>query len=413
MVSDLKILIVEDNAEKYGRIHSALIADGVDPSRVDHRVSASEAVEKLKACQYDLLLLDVNIPLRPDGTTKRGGGLEVLKSIRRDADCYTPTYIVGITQFEDVMEEFGEAFEEQLWSLVFYSDVSDRWVTMLRMKLEYIKAVKVSQHFTDGQTFGVDLAIVCALNTVELDAIRKLPCDWQHMRLRNDETRYLSGQIQTDGQSFSVVAASAPRMGMPSAAVISSKIIQQFRPRYIAMVGICGGRNDKVNIGDVIVADPSWDWGSGKITSKNGKPFFDPAPHQLALDVDLSELINEMSRNNSDLAKIKQSVSGKKPDSELRVHVAPLVSGAAVVADQETFTSLLSQHRNIHGLEMEAYGVVSAALGNGKPRPTPIVAKAVSDYADADKEDGYQEYAANVSAKFIFEAAKKFLKLNK
>lgn len=408
----MKILIIEDNPEKYGRIHSALIADGVDSSGIDHRVSASEAIEILKTCQYDLLLLDVNIPLRLDGTTKRGGGLEVLKSIRRDDDCYTPTYIVGITQFEDVMEEFGDRFEEQLWSLVLYSDTSDRWITMLRMKLEYIRAVKVSQHFTDGQTFGVDLAIVCALDTVELDAIRKLPCDWQPMRLRNDETRYLSGQIQADGQSFSVVAASAPRMGMPSAAVISSKIIQQFRPKFIAMVGICGGRNDKVNIGDIIVADPSWDWGSGKITSKGGKSSFDPAPHQLALDVDLAEVMKELSGNGPDLAKIKQSVSGKKPDSELRVHVEPLVSGAAVVADQKTFTSLLSQHRDIHGLEMEAYGVVSAALGNGRPRPTSIVAKAVSDYADADKEDGYQEYAANVSARFIFEAAQRFLKPN-
>jgi nucleoside phosphorylase/CheY-like chemotaxis protein len=411
-VNDLKVLIVEDNAEKYGRIRSALLADGVDPSCVDHRVSASEAVDRLKSSQYDLLLLDVNIPLRSDGTTQRGGGLEVLKAVRRDTDCFTPTYIVGITQFEDVIEEFGEKFEEQLWSLVHYSDTSDRWITMLRMKLEYIRAVKLSQHFTDGQTFGVDLAIVCALNTVELEAIRKLPCDWQHMRLRNDETRYLSGQIQTKDQSFSVIAASAPRMGMPSAAVLSSKIIQQFRPRYIAMVGICGGRNDKVNIGDIIVADPSWDWGNGKITSKEGKPFFDPAPHHLALDVDLSALLTEMSQDSPGLARIKQLVSGKKPESELRVHVAPLVSGAAVVADQKTFTSLLTQHRNIHGLEMEAYGVMSAALGNGKPRPIPIVAKAVSDYADADKEDGYQEYAANVSAQFIFEAAQKFLKAN-
>ena len=106
-----------------------------------------------------------------------------------------------------------------------------------------------------------------------------MPCGWQPLRVPQDETRYISGTITAEGKSFSVIAGAAPRMGMPASAVLASKIIAQFRPRFLAMVGICAGRHGKVGLGDVIVADPCWDWGSGKIDSVGDRPRFRPAPH--------------------------------------------------------------------------------------------------------------------------------------
>ena len=191
--------------------------------------------------------------------------------------------------------------------------------------------------------------------------------------------------------------------------MLTSKIIAQFRPRFVAMVGICAGRYGKVSLGDVVVANPSWDWGSGKIDTKDDEPIFKPSPHQVELDIDLWEQLKDICRNPELLARIKSAARMKRPETELRAHFGPLASGASVVANKDTFEGLLSQHRDLLGIEMEAYGVVTACNGLGRPRPTPLIMKAVCDYADKDKSDDFQEYAAYTSAALLWHAATIFL----
>jgi nucleoside phosphorylase/CheY-like chemotaxis protein len=405
----ISVVIVEDDATKYGRVHNALVADGVEAKDIAHAVCVADALDLVRARRFDLMLLDVNLPRRLGEGPQRGGGLEVLRELARDDRLYRPKYIVGLTAYEDVLGEFGSAFDDHLWSLVHYTETSDRWVVQLRLRIEYIRATQKSQNFSDGVTYGVDLAIVCALEGVEFEAIRRLPCEWQPLRLPHDETRYLTGNITTDRATFSVLAAAAPRMGMPASSVLSAKIIHQFRPRFLAMVGICAGRVGKVKLGDIIVADPTWDWGSGKIISKDSKPAFLPAPHQLDLDTDLAPILKDVAEDRAMLALLKHDARGLKPADELSVRFEPLASGAAVVADSSTIDELLAQHRGLLGIDMETYAVFCAAMGSAKPRPRAMAIKAVSDYADQDKLDDYQEYAASVSAMFLLKAAKAFL----
>jgi nucleoside phosphorylase len=388
----LRVLFVEDDNQKYNRVHAVLEQAGVVGSDITHVIAAAPAFEHLRKTQFDLMLLDVNIPRRlGDEKPQRGGGLDLLKELARDGDLLRPTYIVGLTAYEDVVAEFGSAFEDQLWSLVHYKESSDQWIAQLLVKVAYIQAANRSRNFSDGETYGCDLAIITALDTVEFDAVQSLPVSWQPLRLQHDETRYLSGTLSTASGTKSIIAAAAPRMGIPASAILSSKLIHQFRPRYVAMVGICAGRKDKVSLGDLIIAEPTWDWGSGKISLEDGEPKFLPSPHQLDMDPDTASLIREMTK------------------TELSAHMGPLVSGAAVVAHKPTFDRLLNQHRGILGVDMEAYAVAAAALGSAKPRPGFLIIKGVSDFADEDKDDDFQEFAASVSANFLLTAAKEFL----
>jgi nucleoside phosphorylase len=119
--------------------------------------------------------------------------------------------------------------------------------------------------------------------------------------------------------------------------------------------------------------------------------------------------LKEACLDVAQLATIKEKARGKKPDYELRAHFGPLASGAAVVANRDVFEMLLNQHNNLLGIEMEAYGVGIACKGSGKPRPLPLIMKSVCDYADKDKDDDYQEYAAHTSALLLYHAAKIFL----
>lgn len=409
MIDLLNVLVIDDDLAKYGKIHAVLIETGIDPRKIVHSLTAAQGLQQLALVRFDLLLLDINIPRRLGEPVRRGAGLEVLAEFDRNLSLNRPGQIVGITAYEDLANEFGAAFTRDLWSVVLYSENSDEWATQIKGKIRYITALKSSGSFSDGITFGVDLAIICALEAVELGAVRNLPLAWQPLQFGHDETRYITSSLVRGEESFTLVAGAAPRMGMPAAAVLASKMVAQFRPRYLAMVGICAGRVGKVGIGDVVIANPSWDWGSGKIVSGRQGPHFLPSPHQIELDVDLLPKLAELAADVSMLAQIKAAARGKKPPTELRIHLGPFASGAAVVADKETFNSLLEQNRDVLGLDMEAYGVCAACKGSGRPRPIPIIAKAVCDFADEKKDDDYQEFAAHTSSLALYHAALKFL----
>lgn len=397
----ITVLIVEDDVAKLGELHNSVIAAGVPESRIRHALTVFDAINTLKAQRFDVMLLDINLPRRLGEHVTRGAGVEVLKRITRDG-LHRPNYIIGVTAFADAFEEFEDQFTQQLWSLVLYSANSDYWRSQIVSHLEYVTAAMNSHNFSDGVTYGIDVAIICALPTVEFEAVKRLDWGWQPLRLPHDETAYLSGVYSgTGGRSVSAVAAAAPRIGMPASAVLSTKMIMMFRPRYLIMAGICAGRKDKVQLGDIVVADPCWDWGSGKIEGQDNRPIFRPAPHQIEMDVDLAARLGELTRDPVMLARIRATTRSKKPATELKAHLGPLASGAAVVADADAFNTLIDQHRGLLAIEMEGYGVALACRGAGKPRPQPIIIKSVCDFADKDKADDFQEYAAETSALFL------------
>jgi nucleoside phosphorylase/CheY-like chemotaxis protein len=402
----IRVLIVEDDLSKFGALKAAVLDAGVDEGHVEHAYNTADAIGLCRRYQFDLLLLDVNIPKKFDGDSVRGEGISLLHRLQRDVSSNKPKHIVGVTAYADVVAEFGSEFADRLWTLVHYSEGGDRWIGQVKAKVDYVAALKKSENFTDGATYGVDVAVICALPDVEWRAIKALSCGWQPLRVPHDQTRYISGSIETADRSISIISAAAPRMGMPSSAVLASKIIATFRPRIIAMTGICAGRVGKSELGDVIIADPAFDWGSGKIDTHNGEPRFRPSPHQLDLDVDVAESLRELFGDAGLRAKIRERCPSAPGRGDLQVHIAPMASGASVVANSSTFEGLLDKNRDVMALEMEAYSVFSAATGCSKPRPMPLVMKAVCDFADENKKDDAQAFAASASAACFYEAIK-------
>lgn len=407
----LRVLIVEDSPFKYAEIMSVLSDAGINATTVVHAINAAHALKAVSSEKFDLLLLDINIPRRLDTQATRGAGLEVLRELDRSDQRNNPSYVIGISEFSDAIEEFGSAFDERLWSIIRYQANSEEWRGQLSRKVRYICDARQSNNFRDGITYGTDVAVICALDSPELDAVRRLPYSWETIKFRHDETRYFAGQLRHDSTSYSVLAAAAPRMGLPAAAALSSKVIHQFRPRLLVMTGICAGRSDKVNLGDVIVADPTWDWGSGKIVEVGKKQGFLPSPHQLDLDPRVIAVFRELSEDRVRLSEIKHSFYGPKPDEELRIHIGPMVSGASVVANEAAFETLLSQHRGIIGLDMESYGVAYACLNNGTPRPMSVIFKGVVDFASSAKDNSYQTYASHVTAGILDYVIPKMLQI--
>jgi WD40 repeat protein/nucleoside phosphorylase len=97
---------------------------------------------------------------------------------------------------------------------------------------------------------------------------------------------------------------------------------------------------------------------------------------------------------------------GTPRDPEFQVHVGPIATGNAVIEDPQIFNRLKLVGRKTLGVEMEAFAI--GYVGDTLPQRA-IVAKAVSDHADHDKDDRFREFACRASAAWLFAFLKKHL----
>jgi nucleoside phosphorylase/CheY-like chemotaxis protein len=392
----LKILVVEDNADKLRHVINCINSvPGCIPEHTHSARDANEARRYLRENQYDLMILDISLPERPESLPAPDGGIKLLEEVL-ERDIYSkPREVVGLTAFSDVLESAGRRFAEDLWQVVQYDSTDDTWVQQLQRKIRYILLAKRAGPLPDYEQY---LCVLTALPTPELEAVLKIPWAWEKFELPNDPTVYHRGVVQKDGTPRPVVAACASRMGMTASAILSMKMINHFRPRYLAISGILAGISSQCSMGDIIAADPCWDWGSGKYQVKRRQHQFAAAPYQVNINSFVRSKLSLLSTAGADLDEIRRGWQGKKIDTVLRMHIGPVASGASVLEDHKIAESIVQQHRKLVGIEMEGYAVLASAEEAPLPQPKAFAIKSVSDFADEEKNDEYREYAAYTSA---------------
>ena len=89
-----------------------------------------------------------------------------------------------------------------------------------------------------------------------------------------------------------------------------------------------------------------------------------------------------------------------------------MACGSSVVANRKVLEKqVYAQLSTTAGLDMESYAVVYAAQNATLPQPIPIIIKSVCDYADSNKTDEYQKFAAYTSCEFAKLLYEKYLPL--
>jgi nucleoside phosphorylase len=85
---------------------------------------------------------------------------------------------------------------------------------------------------------------------------------------------------------------------------------------------------------------------------------------------------------------------------QIQVHLGPIATGKTVREDPELFTNLKASSRKVIGVEMEA-----AAIGWVAEFADlrSIVVKAVSDFGDHEKDDGFRQFACTAAANFAID----------
>lgn len=257
---------------------------------------------------------------------------------------------------------------------------------------------------TDPKHYDCHVALITVTATEEA-GLNHMYDKWDLLHIEGDDQRYYETSFERDGKPLKVVTARPDEMGMTAAGILAMKMISLFKPKYVIMVGIAAGvayKNDVDQIyGDVVVPDIVWDYSSGKFVSlKNasvnfGGIGFIPRPHFINTD-------------ESMLEAVKRAMASE--ENECRVHIGPMACGSAVVANSEVVEKQIhAQYGNTAALDMESYAVMYAVKQAPAPKPKGLIVKSVCDYANEEKSDQYQKFAAFTSAQFAKLLLEKFL----
>lgn len=403
----MQILLVDDQPAKLRAAIEFLVSDcGVPRDEIVVAHTGWACRTELRTNRFDLMILDVLLPLREEDDPDARTALGILEDIHEGRGLKQPRHIVGLSALESLPSEAAEAFRARTWTVVRYDPTTNAWKGPLRNLLDYIRRASEKAESLGYQT---DVCTLTALDIPEMEQIHRLPCCWEDAMPLDDHTFIRKGSLSSGGRSFSLVSACAPRMGMVATALLAAKLIDALRPRFIVMAGICAGVDGKAKIGDVLLADPSWNWQSGKHLSSELGPHFAAAPHQL----DVPEFIRArgaaLRADVGLLAGIKKAYNGVRPAHDLDLIVGPVASGSAVLADETMVQQVKSQERALVGVEMEIYGVYAAAAFAGCPRPTAFAMKAVCDFGSKGKNDDHQVYAAYSSAAVLYAFLERYL----
>jgi nucleoside phosphorylase len=186
--------------------------------------------------------------------------------------------------------------------------------------------------------FETDIGIVCALEQPEFAAVTEALGGseaWNSIGSAQFTHVYRGCRIVTDhGKQLSVVGTTSTSMGLTAASIVTTQLIMQFKPRIVVMIGIAAGTRDgNKQFGDVLVADPSVDYNTGKVVRAGDIRGFLPDPYPIGLNPRLRSVLLKYTGNHHIFQDIRSEWKGRLPTGMNRLHVGPLGAADQVIDD--------------------------------------------------------------------------------
>ncbi len=409
----LSILIIDDSDDKI-RVLKTLIRgyECLCNGHVEIADSLVTATEKLSTKRYDLVIIDLYLPIEKGDEALPDNGVELLDLIRNDEDIKKPFHVVGITR-ETITFEHQQAFSKSLWFLLNYDEMSNVWREQLKNQIEYL--INSKKMLQDTLEYDYDVAIITALQKPENFWVKEVfSNNWYQVQQPGDDcTTYYATKLTTSrGREIRIITCFANQMASTASSMLTTKVVYNFRPRYLFMTGIAAAvETENIDFGDILVATEVWDGASGKFKDiKDTGKIFQPDYRQKTLNSAFQNIIDQLKDNDDLLNCIYKEYkpTNGKPKGHLAIHTGSMASMPAVIASKDEIEKIKEHSRKLLGIEMESYGMFYAAENAIAPRPVYVASlKSVSDFATIEKSNDYQDYASYTSAALL-----KYLVLN-
>jgi nucleoside phosphorylase len=261
----------------------------------------------------------------------------------------------------------------------------------------------------------VEILVVVAMLKPEFEELMKIVANPVHERpfLTSDHSYCMRGTLE--GTSVSIVVATQNDMGMTNAAVLTTKLVLHYQPKYVVMTGIAAGIDaSNQQVGDVLIPSHTYDIAMGKLDSDKDDVIFKPKIYQKNVQDHLGASGYIIASQVDDQFKKLWSASlqAAYPDEyallikkPLGIHNGPFGSGGTVIAYEKEVDLYKQTNGAIIGFDMEAHAVVTAATECGLvDKPQVFIAKSICDFAGSDKKkhkEAKQALAARSSALYF------------
>jgi len=410
----MRILIVEDSDQKYNAIISELHkrVSNLELQTTWAR-EYNQAMRQLRDAAFDVVILDLVIPVGKAAPNK-DNSRSLIEAILGET-LFAPAHIIGLTEHLDAAQNERSYFESNMFALELFSYSDLSWAEKIASKIEYLaksKAASLSYHYNN---FGTDLLVICARMENEFKPIVE-SVKWVSEPARrssffpHNECNIGSFFLSSE-RSIQAAIICVGEKGLAPTTAIASNAISIYRPRIVAMLGMCCGFSSQKcpspsNLGDIIVVRESACWEEGKIIESNThKPTFKNRAWIRDIDDYHRPIVARCVENAQDLifpslTPLYSTRSSRRlfnssllPD----VKFGMLVSGSSVVASEPQIEEILGRFPTALGLDMEMFGLFIAAERAVGLRPGVIGIKGVSDFGDSKKGKAVQKLASKAS----------------
>lgn len=389
----IKVLVLEDDPSKKSKLLSFFHNNPELYSKVDIAIYADEAERCLREQEYDLLVLDIVVPKVLGGEKHERHSIDLLERIDEGmGSVKQPRFVLPVSSSTELSQAAHDFFVGRPWGILPYNDSDEVALKSIESISQFISRQQGSENIT------CDALVITALMEPEFAAVEELPFDWSAYEPLDEQHLMRRGKFLSNGIEREVVGVFCLRMGPVQASILTAKCLRRLNPKMVVMAGICAGV--RAEIGDVVAADVSWDWQSGKYVDSDGSEAFQIAPHQLDISESLRTALILLKKDKDFWESLALEALKAKVQIPKLV-LGPMATGSSVLADERVRDRIKAQqHKNVVGLDMETYGVY-AAVQACSPHVPVISLKSVCDKGDLQKSDEFQQYAAKVSAKTV------------
>ncbi len=259
-----------------------------------------------------------------------------------------------------------------------------------------------------SKTQQFDICILCALYEEAKAVIEEfsIRCNVQFETAFTgfDHYEYLYTTIQNNqNEPLRVLVTWLSDSGPVQTGPYFKSLLQEFHPQFAAMTGICAGYKRKVRLGDLVIAEYAYHYEEGKVRiNKDSQK--EQIPEAKTHDttpqaIQYAKGFEAWKEPVVEMKRLKLKREELKDSEQPRCLVAPMASGMAVRSDNPFPRLIKFLNRKTVALDMEAAAFYRTL--RGFPDIHALVVKGVCDYADMNKNDNYQEYAARASAIYL------------
>ena len=424
MSSEIRILVVEDSKEKKERVVELLSArlSEFSPS-FDVASDYNLAVDKLKTESFDLVILDLLIPIKNRPPTVENA--QSLVEMMFAGDVLPPAHIIGLTEFSEAAEKVSSFFSDKLLALELFDWTDDDWADKISEKIAYVVRSKYASVNFHNSHFSTDLLILTARYENEYRPIVDgIIWDTEPIQksIHFPSYHFSSGRMRIDDALILRTAVLCiGEMGTAAAACVTAQALNIYRPRTVAMLGMCCGFNIKesakpIGLGDVLIAREVGSWETGKYDENTGG--YHNRADTRGIEGHFRTLVSNAVESSKDLllpecASYLKRASTKSLRKKFdmaaipKFHLGLVVSGSSIVADKNIISEIVRRQPNALGLDMELYGVYKAVEKCLGKKPLVIGIKGVADFGTGTKHDGIQPYASVLSLLTLIAILKK------